>query len=238
MLSRLTDQMRKVVKRMNLIDTLDVYSLYNNSDDMFLMFNDYILDERVDRDTLNTTIISELGAMRPITTDPDLFKILFDNFFKKYSNNITRLVDTMYLQYNPLHTKDITHALGENEHRESTGNIDNTDSYDTNTDNQESGSSTTENTVSAYDSITYQPKDKSVTTPNTKIDNDVHHEGETTSEIESTVDTEKNLTETTKGKDGDTSYQDLIEKERRIVEFNIYNWIVKQMRKELFLLVY
>ena len=66
---------------MNLIDIMDLYAMYNDTNELFAMFDDYILDERVDRDTLNTTIISELGAMRPITTDPDLFKMLFDNFF-------------------------------------------------------------------------------------------------------------------------------------------------------------
>lgn len=218
MLSRLTDQMRKVVKRMNLIDILDIYSLENDSNQMFLMFDDIVIDERIDKDILNTTIISELGAMRPITTDPDLYKMLVDNFFKKYSGNITRLLDTIDLEYNPLTNRDMT----EIEHRHSVGDIDNTDTYDTDTD----ATNTTE--VSAYDSSTYQPKQKDT------IDNGVHHEAETTSDIDSTVDTNKH----TAGKDGDMPYQDLIEKERKIVEFNIYNWIIKQMRKELFLLVY
>ena len=80
---------------MNLIDILDVYALENDSNDIQLLFNDYTLDERIDRNVMNITIISELGASRPITTDTDLFKMLFDNFFNKYSGNITKLVDTM-----------------------------------------------------------------------------------------------------------------------------------------------
>lgn len=211
---------------MNLIDIMDMYSILNDSDELFYMFKDYVLDSRLDRDTLNTTIIAELGAMRPITTDPDLYKMLFDNFFKKYNDNIIRLVDTTYLEYSPLSTKYIEHKLDESEHRHSVGDIDNTDTYTTNTDN------TTTNDVSAYDSTTYQPKSKDT------IDNDVEHSGETTSDIDSTVDTEHHTVDTTKGKDGDTSYQDLIEKERKVSEFNIYNWIIKQMRRELFLLVY
>lgn len=199
---------------MNLIDILDIYSLMNDSNDMFLLLNDYPLDNRIDRQTMNTVIIKELGASRPITTDPDTYKILLDTFFKKYSSNITRLVDTMYLEYSPLHTKDIT----ETEHRHSLGDIDNTDKYTT--DN------TTEGKVSAYDNPQYQPKE--LDTSGSK------HEGETTSDIESTVDTSKTIV----GKDGQESYQSLIEQERRLAEFNIFNWIIKQMRKELFLLVY
>lgn len=217
---------------------MDIYALENESDDMFYIFKDYVLDERINRDVMNTTIISELGAARPITTDPDLFKILMDNMFNKYSSNITKLVDTMYLEYNPLHTKDLHREVGENEHRYSKGDINNTDNYDTTTDEEEKGNTTTEDTVSAYDSITYQPNKKSVTTPNTHLDHDVHHEAETTSDIESTVDTDKGLDEHIYGKDSEPSYQTLIEQERKLAEFNIYNWIIKQMRHELFLLVY
>ena len=202
------------MRRMNLIDILDVYALENDSENMQLLFNDYTLDERIDRDVMNTTIISELGASKPITTDPDLFKMLFDNFFKKYSGNITKLVDTMYYEYNPLHNKDIS----EEEHRQSEGDIDNTDEY--HTDN------TTEGKVSAYDSSTYQPKEQAI--------GDVDHTGETHSDIKSEVDTTRSIT----GKDGQDSYQSLIEQERKLAEFNIFNWIIKQMRKELFLLIY
>ncbi len=199
---------------MNLIDILDIYSLENDNDDLMLMFNDYVLDTRISKDVMNNTIIAELGATRPITTDPDLFKILLDNFFKKYSGNITKLVDTMYYTYNPLINKDLT----ETESRHSTGDIDNTDKYTTGTEQEDK--------VSAYDVDTYQPKEFAK--------NDVTHEGETTSDIESTVDVDKHI----HGKDGQDSYQSLIEQERKLAEFNIFNWIIKQMRKELFLLVY
>ena len=215
---------------MNLIDIMDIYSLGNDSDDMFLIFSDYVLDDRIDRNVMNTTIISELGGARPITTDPDLFKILMDNMFNKYASNITKLVDTMYLEYNPLHTKDLRREVGENEHRYSKGDIDNTDKYD----NEKGGNITEEGQVSAYDSNSYQPKDKRITYPADTL----HHEAETTSDIESTVDTDRGLEERIYGKDSEPSYQTLIEQERKLAEFNIYNWIIRQMRHELFLLVY
>lgn len=199
---------------MNLIDLLDIYSLENDSDDMFLLLADYTLDSRIDRDTMNTVIIKDLGASRPITTDPDLFKVLLDTFFNKYSLNITRLVDTMYLEYNPLSNKDMV----ETEHRYSKGDIDNTDKYTT--------EQSSEGKVSAYDVTTYQPKEMNT--------GDTSHEGETTSDIESTVDTEKHMV----GKDSSDSMQTLIEQERKLAQFNIFNWIIQQMRKELFLLVY
>lgn len=227
---------------MNLIDILDVYALENDTDNMLLFFDDYVLDNRIDKDVMNTTIISELGAMIPLTTNPDLYKILFDNFFKKYASNISKLLDTMYYEYNPLHNKDLV----ETEHRESVGDIDNTDKYTTKTEQNEDAEQnedidgTVEQQVSAYDTSAYQPKQKEDTITSSKrtndiiTTNDVEHEGETTSDIESTVDLERNIT----GKDGQDSYQSLISQERKLAEFNIFNWIIKRMREELFLLVY
>lgn len=219
---------------MNLIDVLDMYATLNNSDDLTLMLQDYTLDNRLDREVMNRTIIRELGAMRPFVNDTKVFKFSLENFFNKWNYNIGKLIDTMYYEYDPISNKNMDRTVNETEHRESTADIDNTDSYTTNTDNVESG--TSEGQVSAYDVSTYQPKDKTIN--NNRIDNDVTHSGETTSDIQSDVDTEKNITENVKGKDGDSSYQELIEQERELAHFNIFDWIIKQMRKELFLLVY
>lgn len=239
---------------MNLVELLDAYAMMNLSNDLFLMLQDYVIDSRIDRDSLNKIIIKELGNARPFTTNTTIFKFSLDEFFTKYENNITRLIDTMYLEYNPLNTKSIERVLSENqnkttgvdvtgtegEERSSNANITNTDDYTT------TKTLNSENKVSAYDSSEYQPKEKNTTTDQTV------HDGDTTSHIQSTVDSDKTTTEKTEaeehtgrgltesiiGKDGDTSYQTLIEQERKLAEFNIFNWIIKLMRKELFLLVY
>lgn len=239
---------------MNLVETLDFYALKNGSTDLFLMLKDYVIDERIDRDKMNRIIIKELGNATPFTNQATILKFAIEEFFEKYEGNITRLIDTMYLEYNPLNTKSIERELSEKqnkttevdvtgtegEDRTSEADITNTDDY-TNTQNLNS-----EDKVSAYDSNEYQPKEKNITTDQTV------HEGDTTSHIESTVETDKTstektegeehigrgLTESIEGKDGDSSYQTLIEQERKLAEFNIFNWIIKLMRKELFLLVY
>ena len=219
---------------MTLIDVLTMYAMINDSEDMELMLQNYTLDNRLDRDVLNKVIIRELGTLRPFSTNTTIFKFMLENFFDKWNYNIGKLIDTMYYEYNPIGNKKLNRTLNENEHRKSTADIDNTDTYTTNTDNTETGN--TENTVSAYDSNGYQPKEN-VSNSN-RIDNDVEHSGETTSDISSDVDTEHHLGESISGKDSDESYQSLIEQERELAQFNIYDWILKQMRKELFLLVY
>ena len=211
---------------MNLVETLDFYAMKNHSDDLFLMLQDYTLDERIQRDLMNRIIIKELGNATPFTNQTTILKFAIEEFFEKYKDNIKRLIDTMYLEYNPIDTKGIKREVTETEQRESDADIQNTDSYETGKEDHAT------QTVSAYDSDGYQPKEKNDVTDQTS------HTGETTSDIHSEVGTEKGLTETITGKDGDSSYQSLIEQERKLAEFNIFNWIIKLMRKELFLLVY
>lgn len=215
---------------MMLIDMLDMYAIEKGSNDLFLMLYDYSLDSRINRDDMNRIIVKELGNHQPYTTNTIVLKFAIEEFFTKYRYNIERLIDTMYYDYNPLSTKDIKEVTDETEHRDSTGDIDNTDTYNT----RQTEDTDQENRVSAYDSSEYQPKDKSDIDTSRTTD----HSATTTSDIKSEVDTDKDITKTTTGKDGDTSYQSLIEQERRLSEFNIFNWIINQMRKELFLLVY
>lgn len=228
---------------MNLIDILTEYAIaHDHSDELFLMLQDYTIDNRISRETLNRIIIKDLGTMRPITSYTEVYKMLVDTFFEKYEDNIKRLLDTLDIEYNPLQNKNITEieTIGETEQRESSGHINNTDSYTTNVDNVETGTDINEKQVSAFDATTYQNKDKNTDTRNLRTDNDTTHSGTTTSVITSDVDTDRDVTrnKTIAGKDGNDSMQDLIKEERRLAEFNIYNWIIEQMRKELFLLVY
>ena len=228
---------------MNLIDILTEYAIaHDHSDKLFLMLQDYTIDNRINRETLNRIIIKDLGTMRPITTYTEVYKMLVDTFFEKYEDNIKRLLDTLDINYNPIQNKNITESetIGETEQRESSGHINNTDSYTTNVDNVETGTDVNEKQVSAFDATTYQNKDKNTDTKNLRTDNDTTHSGTTTSIITSDVDTDRDVTrnKTIVGKDGNDSIQDLIKEERRLSEFNIYNWIIEQMRKELFLLVY
>lgn len=236
---------------MTLIDILDMYCILHNQDNnMMLMLQDYTLDPRIDRQAMNMAIITRLGACRPLTTNTTVFKVMLDEFFNRYNYNIGKLLDTMYYEYNPLYDKDITRRLDEEateneiEHRESTGDIDNTDTYTTGNTGSDNINRTEENQVSAYDVSTYQPKEKTTTTSGENTTSNTTHSGATTSDIISDVDTDRdkdnthNLVETIKGKDSDTSYQTLIEQERELSQFNIFNWIIQQMRRELFLLVY
>lgn len=211
---------------MNLIDVLDLYALEHNSNDLFLMLQDYHIDSRIDRDKMNRIILKELGALRPASNTPKVFKFMVEEWFDKWNYNIGKFIDTMYYEYDPLHNKDIHRTEDETDTRG-----DETSS--TRTDNltiSDNGSSTIN--TSAYDVSTYQPRTQTINTNTSRDTGTVGNEGKL-----DRTDT-KDLDVHEYGKEGTTSYQELIEQERKLAEFNIFEWIIKQMRKELFLLVY
>lgn len=211
---------------MNLIDVLDLYALEHDSSNLFLMLQDYHLDNRIDREKMNRIILKELGALRPATNTPTVFKFMLEEWFDKWNYNIGKYIDSMYYEYNPINTKDIHREEDETDTRD-------TESSGTRTDNltrTDSGTSTIN--TSAYDSSSYQPRTQTV---NSNTETDTGTVGNVSS-LDRTDTKDLNVHEY--GKEGNESYQSLIEQERKLAEFNIFEWIIKQMRKELFLLVY
>ena len=147
---------------MNLIDVLDLYAMEHDSDNLFLMLQDYTLDERIDRELLNRIIVKELGAMRCATNTPDVFKFMLEEFFDKWNYNITKLINTMYVEYDPLSNKNMTRTEDKEDTRDDDiGNI-RTDDLTTKTD------STTKLNTSAYDVDTYQPRTENIIDGNVK----------------------------------------------------------------------
>lgn len=199
---------------MTLYDLLDLYAFQNDSKDLTLMLQDYELDERIDRETFNNVIIKDLGGMVPTSNTPEVFKFMLETFFKKWKYNINKELDSMYLEYSAINNVDITRKRGEGIKR-------NTESKE-----ESEAHSTIEVETSAYDVETYQPKTKTQTDSNNS----------------DTFNQEENATlnrdETETGHRPNQSFQELINEERELSEFNIYDWILERMRKELFLLVY
>ncbi len=239
-------------------DMLDIYALKHHSDDMMLMLRDYVLDSRLSRDDLNDKIVLELGERTPYWSHTELMKVNIENWFATHEDNIKKLVDTLELKYNPLHTTDYTdteheHTVNNNKTADTgtiadAGTIRDTGAVSDNGTVKSAGTTSDgyiENTVSAYDSSTYQPQDRSQHHDTTDVTN--------TTNMTSSTDMTKatNMSKTTDmlrkaeldesrdrtiehgGKEGNKSYQELIEAERRLAEFNIYDWIVNQLDSEI-----
>ena len=232
-------------------DMLDLYAMKHSSTDMFLMLRDYTLDERLNRDDLNVKIMLELGERQTYWQHTDLLKTNIDNWFTTHEDNIKKLVDTIELEYNPLYNTDYYDDVHEHTVNDDTVHEDlhkvNDDTVHEDLYNHNEGTTSdgyVENQVSAYDSSGYQPQDKSThhdttdleTTGDNTIKTDKDETGDNT--IKTDKDEDRELDKHHYGKEGTESYQDLIDKERRLAEFNVYDWIIKQLDSEICLGVF
>ncbi len=70
--------------------------LYDND-----LFNDIMLPEGIDHDIVVNTILMESALNTPMYPEHDLFKMMIQNFFKKYYNNFDRYNKAMNEEYTP-----------------------------------------------------------------------------------------------------------------------------------------
>lgn len=244
---------------MNLISLMEIYNLtINDNSNLYAIFNDIVLDDRLNKKVLIREIIKECGAMQPLFGTTRTFKMFSDGFFELHYQQIVKLTDTLYFEYNPIWNKDgtitetITRELNEDINRgiDTTNNkvvaeTENGDNTDTGTINN---NGTVETVTSAFNESTYQPNSKDITdTTETRnlTENHTNNRNTTDKTTENVDDiTNRGEDETTatkrieQGNIGVTSTQSLIQEERLLHEFNIYQWIVNKYRDELMLCVY
>ena len=231
------------MKSPTLIDIIQMFNISNGNElsDMESFYDDIELDQRLDKEIVINTILDECGAMTALYNTSPVFKRFSDNFFKKYKWNITKLADTLHFEYDPLKNKnvtwtettDITQELDTDESAEESRTKDNTGTRTTVGDYEET------NTISAMNSNTYEPDNKSESDNSSTRTDALKEEisAETGRTKNEDLTWEETDTHTESGTEG-VIYQDLIEKERKIAQFSIYGWIAKKYASELFLLVY
>lgn len=216
---------------MTFLDMIELYNIQNDRDlnDIGSMFEDIVLDSRVDKDVLVGALLDECGAMRCLYETTATFKYFSNNFFKKYQWNITKMWNTLEFKYDPLKNKELEWT----EETDITQNLDTEENRNKDNTGTQGNVYEETNTVSAMNSDTYSPDNKS-NSNNTRTDN-------LNEQINATKDEDLTWDETDTHKESgtvNTAYQDLITKERKVAEFNIYNWISKKYASELFLLIY
>lgn len=122
---------------MTLLDIIEMYNLNNGKPlyDISAIFDDIVLDSRLDKEVLAGVLVDECGALNSVYNVTATFKYFSDLFFKKYQWNITKLVNTLEAEYDPLKnrrlhwttTSDIDQNLatvediGENRTKDNTG---------------------------------------------------------------------------------------------------------------------
>lgn len=213
---------------MTLIDSINLWRLQNQNE---FYFNDIVLDERLNKEDLYNMILTEYMNMLVLYANPQLFKTTVKLFFLKNKERISDLIDTTVLNYDPL----------ENYSTVETGKLDRTGTKgftqaDNRTENiTREGDTTSTHYVSAFNNVqgedveqhrdVIEAKEKVVDTENYTSAQDTN-----TKDNEETRDTKKGITNLT--------YQDLVEKQRKVVQFSIYEWILKEFAKDLLVAIW
>lgn len=174
------------------------------------MFDDIELYDKIDKDLCITEIFKRCGELPCIDFNPDLFKLYSDAFFKKNFEVFKNLCDSMYYEYEPLENLNRYDETERNINNESHG-----------TDSNITGQ---ERKVSAMNSDEYQP-DSDTTTDSSGM-NDVNYSGS------------DKYTAHSHGTIGVITTQDMIEKQRKVVRYEVYSEIAAAYEKEMFVRIY
>lgn len=186
------------------------------------LFDGISLPEGIDRDTLVNQIIFEGCTLYPIYQDPILLKSMINHYFLMRYQIHYELSETLKYDYEPLENYDRT------EDRTHSANGTEGINRDRNTDTTSSG--TTEQQVSAFNADTYQPQSKTISSATQEM-----NEGETIDREHADQGTEHVRIH---GNIGVTTSQQMLESQRNVVQFSLYDFIAKHFIKKFMIGIY
>lgn len=225
---------------MNLQNLVD----YCEEFDLPSPFEGAYVPEPLNLETCLSAIMVRCGLLTPCYNDPDTFRKITAIWFERKQWTFEHLIKIIQAEYDPIEnvfeerTEDTTH--GHTETR--SGGYKDSESGTDQVDIQDSGTDSTTNTISAFNSTTYQPDNKTELLHGLKTDRDTTYGHET----ERVYNNEKmthggtdKLTVKRHGNVGVTSADELINQELQLLRhFDIYGYIAELFEAENMLMIY
>lgn len=202
------------------VSVLGMYQ-YDNT-----LFDGLILPEGMSKDSLVTLILKETAYLECAYPNSELLKNLITNWCQVNLYNWQKLYNSMNFEYNPIWNKEGTTT--ETRTRENERTVDNTRTNNL-TDTTQGNS---ENKIAGFNSSTYQPSDQSTDSSTNQSTGTIADDGS------STLSETETLTRRDVGNIGVTSTQRLIQEEREISMFNLYEFIATEFKAAFCVLVY
>lgn len=206
---------------------VSILTMYNNYPDIF---DDIALPDGVDKDLLINSIITELAEMDLLYSNPIVLKPLISVWSQKELWNWEKLYKTTTFDYDPIVNYDRMETETTNNERTNTasGTQDNT------TTNDLTAASENIHKVAGYDSanmVTSESDSGTIDNTGTVTNNMI-----TSSTNNGTDNGSRTLK--IKGNIGVTTTQQMIEEERKVSKFNIYDYIVKSFKRRFCIMLY
>ena len=201
--------------------TLSVLGLYNEDN---TLFEDFALPEsdHIELETLVENILAQCAELEVLYADPVMFKHILKYWSKSRLHVWQELADTMDYDYNPIWNKDV------HDHEYVYHTKDESTTYTDRASNSSSG--TTTNQAVAFNSGTFDDREKDISTGSMSSSDD------STTRDAGYHDEDRDLV--SQGNQGVTSTQQLIKEQREISEFSLYDIIIKEFKLRFCLLVY
>lgn len=183
------------------------------------IFNDMIIDNRLNKETVINSIMDYNAEFIPQYPEGCLLQKKIKTWSERIESGVSKMLDALLSDYNPIENAQRV----ETTHEVSSSNRDNTEKRNRN----ESYDNTSTDSVSAYDETGYTPRSQSEDENNGEIteNNSLKSDENGTRDIEYSLH----------GSIGVITPQDMIEKELKLREFNIYKWIAQDFFNELML---
>lgn len=195
------------------------------------LFTDLVLPEDIDKDVLVNNILLNGSDFEVIYPDPQFLKEAITLWSKKWNRTFAKWVTALDIEYAPLENydrkEDYSDTLNKGiktSGRRDNGNERSFDQYHNETETQ----------VSAYDSSSYQPSEKTTETPSGKII-DKFGEGTSGSETENSKTVHDGRIH---GNIGVTTSQQMLQSELDIAQWNLYEHITDLFLSEFVIPIY
>lgn len=190
------------------------------------IMSDYILPDGMDRGIMTATILDYCGNNQVRYGDPETLHTMINLFFRKNQKLYSELWDTLNYDYEPLVNYDLTiqeertHGGGDTTKRNATaGSTSNTQGHN-------------EHRVSAFNSDIYSADNQDDSTGS------MTSEGTAEETEEFTTDRNEKVVRHETGDNSARSTQYMIQEQRAVVDFNLYDRIRTDFEDEITIPVY
>ena len=185
------------------------------------LFDGILLPNGIDKESLVNKIVYENWNLQPKILEFDLLKRMIENHFKIKYTSYSKIFEALESEYNPIHNFDRYEVKDEQ--------VNDTQNKDRTLNTKSTGNDNVEESTSAYNSSSYQPRSK---TNDTYTNNSDDTENE-----KNTHENKYNTNNHLYGNIGVTTTQQMLEAEIKLrIENDIYSLISIDFRKEFMLL--
>ena len=201
--------------------TLSILGLYNEDNTIFENMQ-LPSSDHLDKDILIHNILMDCAELEVIYTDPDFMKFAISEWSKARLHVWQELANTMDYEYNPIWNKDV-HDV---EYIKNTR--DESRTYTDQASNSSSGTNTNQGV--AFNSNTFADREKDITSGSmSSTDNSTTRDAGYNDQSRDLV---------SQGNQGVTSTQQLINEQREVSKFSLYDIIISEFKTHFCLLVY